>query len=550
MHIHRVTNPRYGLALGVLRLVGVATPAASARPRALPRVDIRADGSGRVTGFSTADHGVSFDQAGVRFSNGWRTRLTHDAQSRPPQIVHQGPDRALTFNRSYDDGGRIVALAESAGTAGGGRNAACRYDRYGQLVQAYGSFSYDSNGNLEVGGIARFAEGDRLVSPSPPGGPVVRDFFGRLVEIGSGSTKVRLSYDPDPTIDLPIAVERSGRRVDFILASGQWMAVDATGVPFLHTDLHGSVVLVTSADGSVEARYQYSAFGVRKVLTERWESPLGHLGRPVVCDLVSLGRRLWPARGRFVEPDPVQPSLDLPQSLNRYAYTHGDPLNEDRLGSPVRPGLPASGSGSGLALAVGHSLRPVVRPTARARGKARRRPLHGRERDDSKHTRAGETLRHEDRVQRQVGGLRGRLRPRLSRPGPLAPAPAPHQSCPRGSSSSPQPRPCNRCKAHLGLHRRSEGDRPGGARLIASLGGVGGVVAGLRPPGRRVLVGACNSLGERVGRCNDWGPRRWSWSCGRHMRGAVAGVGVHAQRAVRTSGPPRAGAVASMLPPE
>lgn len=132
---------------------------------------------------------------------------------------------------------------------------------------------------------------------------------------------------------------------------------DSAGVTYLHADHLSST---TNTTGARIATQRYLPYGARRGsgtvatayrYTGQWEAD-------------SLGgiyhyRARWydPTTGRFLQPDPLVPSYQNPQSLNRYSYVLGNPLRftdpsghyihvEDALGPFGDFGLRRAGDGS------------------------------------------------------------------------------------------------------------------------------------------------------------------------------------------------------------
>ncbi|NLD44520.1 MAG: hypothetical protein GX657_13625, partial [Chloroflexi bacterium] len=100
--------------------------------------------------------------------------------------------------------------------------------------------------------------------------------------------------------------------------------------------------------GTVATAYRY---------TGQWEA--GGRGRPLSLGGIYHYRARWydPTTGRFLQPDPLVPSYQNPQSLNRYSYVLGNPLRftdpsghyihvEDALGPFGDFGVRRAGDGS------------------------------------------------------------------------------------------------------------------------------------------------------------------------------------------------------------
>jgi RHS repeat-associated protein len=95
----------------------------------------------------------------------------------------------------------------------------------------------------------------------------------------------------------------------------------------LHRDHLASVKLVTKADGTIQERTNYAAFGQAKPTSNL---PKGFIGEraDVETGLIYLNARYYdPALGRFPSPDDYDPTL-AGVGTNRYAYAGNDPVNK------------------------------------------------------------------------------------------------------------------------------------------------------------------------------------------------------------------------------
>jgi RHS repeat-associated protein len=122
----------------------------------------------------------------------------------------------------------------------------------------------------------------------------------------------------------------------FALGSGQSVARHNGGAPqWVHSDHLGSLSLVTSADGYLEAEpMRYAPFGKhrdgnpRQLPTERTFTGQGldmSTDLMYYSDGTSYGRYYDPALGRFIQADPITPGRGS-QAQNRYAYAYNSPL--------------------------------------------------------------------------------------------------------------------------------------------------------------------------------------------------------------------------------
>jgi RHS repeat-associated protein len=117
--------------------------------------------------------------------------------------------------------------------------------------------------------------------------------------------------------------------------------VQADGTAVIKTlifghDGHGSVRIVYNPTGKIEQTYTFTAYGNRL-------SVHGYQGNPLGLDaaLTQLGysgeyhdqkstmqylRARWMRDGFFITRDPFAGNMQDPQSLHKYAYVHGDPI--------------------------------------------------------------------------------------------------------------------------------------------------------------------------------------------------------------------------------
>jgi RHS repeat-associated protein len=115
----------------------------------------------------------------------------------------------------------------------------------------------------------------------------------------------------------------------------QWISekqvISGTWTPsFYGYDGGGSVRQLTNAAGTVTDTYNYDAFG--NLLNSTGSTPNNYLYRGEQYDqdlgLYYLRARYYnPATGRFLSRDPEDGDPTNPDTLHRYLYVHGDPVN-------------------------------------------------------------------------------------------------------------------------------------------------------------------------------------------------------------------------------
>ncbi|HEV2743515.1 MAG TPA: RHS repeat-associated core domain-containing protein, partial [Rubrobacter sp.] len=115
----------------------------------------------------------------------------------------------------------------------------------------------------------------------------------------------------------------------------------AQGVEYPLTDHQGTVRGLVSSTGAVTARTSYDAYGAVRTQTGPSASNLGYTGEYTGADgVVNLRARSYlPELGRFPQRDAFEGDATRPQSLARYPYVEGNPVNRvDPSGyTPMRP---------------------------------------------------------------------------------------------------------------------------------------------------------------------------------------------------------------------
>jgi RHS repeat-associated core domain len=109
-------------------------------------------------------------------------------------------------------------------------------------------------------------------------------------------------------------------------------------VTYVYTDPQGTPLVKADASGNVIARYDYTPYGSSVAsLGNPPDGPgyTGHVNDPET-GLVYMQARYYQPFGRFLSPDPVEPSPGNLFSFNRYAYANNNPItNVDPDGRSV-----------------------------------------------------------------------------------------------------------------------------------------------------------------------------------------------------------------------
>ena len=105
--------------------------------------------------------------------------------------------------------------------------------------------------------------------------------------------------------------------------------VDGGRVDYVHGDLLGSAVLVTSDGGEVIVKRMFSPYGESKDVTSTRRVETLFTGQEAneAIGLYEFGARYYDSRmGRFVSADNLVADVGVPRTLNRYSYALNNPV--------------------------------------------------------------------------------------------------------------------------------------------------------------------------------------------------------------------------------
>jgi RHS repeat-associated protein len=230
-----------------------------------------------------------------------------------------GPDTLVSRIFSYDNRHRLMGITDQLDPA---RSV---------------SYGYDVNGNQtsrSQGGattLFRYDSRDQLLEveqDSSTIGTFSYDFQGlRVVKHGADGL-LRYVYDGSSVLLQTSAIGDLVARYDY--GPDRLLAVNhfTEGRSFYHFDALDSITNLTDNGGSIQARYQYDAWGnYRSSVGDRW-NPFGFTGHEYdkETNLYYARARFYdPEVGRFLTQDPFDGSLTTPPSLHKYLYAYGNP---------------------------------------------------------------------------------------------------------------------------------------------------------------------------------------------------------------------------------
>ena len=315
-------------------------------------------------GFQLQTDGT-LDEVRVSWAYDALGRLVEEAST---DITGERPELSYTTTYSYDLVGNI--LTEATTTSAGTVTTTFTYNGDDELVEAESSsgsatdYTYDANGSLietmvdgqiaatysydlqnRMDGSTTYSTNSagQLIAVSgtytyDPAGNLVKQVTTVAVEgVMQSSNEEQFLNDPKNGTGTtqPIEVQNSQGTplVTYIWGAQALFQVGSDGQSqYLIQDGLGSTRLLTDATGQITVRYDYTAYGdavgfdpstaATSLLYagERYDATTGQY---------DLGSRTYnPETMRFNERDSFSGDTGTPQSLNKYAYVQGDPVNE------------------------------------------------------------------------------------------------------------------------------------------------------------------------------------------------------------------------------
>jgi RHS repeat-associated protein len=299
----------------------------------------------------------SYDGAGRLIStslpNGSSMQMQYDGDDRVNALasVDAGSTLIAAHGFGYDEVGNVEwegeYLAQQRGMSGG----------------AWDEYSYDKEDRIVArstadGGVTNYAHdrnGNRIIDAEP--GRIVGNTFDArdlLVRRSDGAHSFEYGYDGDgrrvrrvedgaearyaldTTVPLFRVLEErdSSNRLtaSYIYGLGLISRIDATNQRSVyHFDRQGSTLALTDNRGVITDTYSYGPFGEPLTRTGETPNPFTFLGRHGVMEegeglYFARARFYDSANGRFINKDPKAGKPQTPQSLNRYTYSHNNPI--------------------------------------------------------------------------------------------------------------------------------------------------------------------------------------------------------------------------------
>lgn len=346
---------------------------------ALNRVKKYTDTSGNVIQYT-------YDAAGnltqLTYPDGKSVHYEYDAAN---QLVKVTDWSSRNTNYEYDDNGRLIKTARPNGSV-----QTLTYDDNGQLLQqkdidkdaniiAQYDFTYDQAGNVltETSSVEpqpfkvsdttmTYSNGNRLatfngekveydadgnMTLGPIGstmGAYTFDSRNRLIDVGNteyaydamnnrigtndNGSPVSYVINPIPTLSQILVQSSAGKQTYYVYGLGLIGEETAGVYSTYHYDRRGSTIALTSIDGKTTDKFSYGPYGELVNRTGTTATPFLYNGRDgVMTDCNGLyymrARYYNPGIKRFINQDALLGEINNGQSINRFAYVNGKPIN-------------------------------------------------------------------------------------------------------------------------------------------------------------------------------------------------------------------------------
>ncbi len=321
-----------------------------------------------VTDWDNNETSYTYDNVGHLLSttlpDGSIVTSTYDIAGQLIRITETAQDSSTIFDAEYVYNGAGLRTSAEYHTvplkpAVMERATGFTYNGANQLSQVDGQvFAYDQDGNMVtglIGAVTKNMEYDELNRLTKVGQDTYEyDSEGLRVQATIEGKTTR--YVQDPNAPYSRLLEEHDDQGNIIaryvygvgLISRQ---MDAGDVSVYHYDSRGSTIALTNLSGNITDRYAYTPYGQQAGRTGDTTNKFTYNGRDGVMDdnngLYYMRARYYePRLMRFIQKDTATSGNMMdPQSLNRYAYVRGNPVQFVDPSGEILPIIAAAGFG-------------------------------------------------------------------------------------------------------------------------------------------------------------------------------------------------------------
>ncbi|MDB6167569.1 MAG: hypothetical protein JWM88_433 [Verrucomicrobia bacterium] len=301
------------------------------------RLAVVTDWAGRITTYA-------YDAAGrvtdLLRPNGTKQLRLYDAAGQLTRLTELAPDGSTVIHAGefrYDAGGRLTGETVIPAMDAPVPETAQTFDRDNRLTTHNGApVAFDDDGNLlsVAAGVApavfRYDSRNRLTSA----GDITYNYDAenrRISQTGpSGSTRYVVN-PAEPLDQVLMRVTPDGTKTYYVYGSGLLHEETGATVAYYHYNRRGDTIALTDNNGAVTDRAGYGPYGEVISREGKTGTPFLFNGRwGVQTDGNGLtyhrARYYHPGLRRFLNQDRNAGGIEVPATLNRFAYTRGNPI--------------------------------------------------------------------------------------------------------------------------------------------------------------------------------------------------------------------------------
>jgi RHS repeat-associated protein len=185
------------------------------------------------------------------------------------------------------------------------------------------AYTYDANGNMNVGTARAWDAENRLTSITKDGVTTTFGYDGdgaRIKQTANGATTIYVNQFYQKTGD--------NVTTNYYLGSQLIAVRSADNLSYIHQDSLGSTSVTSNSSGNITSTVKYFSFGLTRSSSGTMPTDREFTGQ--ILDTTGLyfynARYYDPAIGRFISADSIIPHFGDSQSLNRYSYCLNNPL--------------------------------------------------------------------------------------------------------------------------------------------------------------------------------------------------------------------------------
>ena len=312
------------------------------------QVSYRYDTAGQlshVTDWAGRETAYAYDAVGrvtlMLRPNGTKQTRQYDAAGRVIELKEIGPDgieSLLAVSHRYDVGGQLTGEAVSPALDAPVSALNQTFDRDNRLRTHNGAVAdCDAAGNLRTIAFgvtpASYTYDTRNRLTGAGGLTYTYDAENRRVGLTDAKGATRYVVNPNAALDQVLRrTAPDGSQTCYVYGLGLLHEESGAGVRYYHCDRRGNTVALTDSRGVVTDRMGYGPHGERLGRTGTQATPFlfsGEWGVQTDGNGLSYHRARYyhPALRRFLNEDPLLGRIAVPASLNRWAYTRGNPVS-------------------------------------------------------------------------------------------------------------------------------------------------------------------------------------------------------------------------------